>query len=291
MTFMPERLRLSEREIEFYKPLIALYLKYGSVDQVFASQYYNTGVSYPHFHRILNDWGIIKSTGPQSHFAEAIFFLTTLAKDKLPLESLYKTMPPSLQISAGTLHRILSYVKRGLTRRHGTALLVSPESSPDLVLIGKDISTPRPELGKPFGSYSLPMTYAKGDESNHDSVLRTLQQEVAASLTVNRQLPPHFIPNNPSVSLTIDIADVRVRAYRLIIPDEMIERLDSYKLADLTFTPLNQISQQTSFNSHYRAGVPEIAQAYLEIRDKSLATPPHYDSLLNRSLALLPAYA
>lgn len=288
---MPQGFRLSDREIEFYKPLIALYLKFGSVDQVFTRKHHNTGVSYPHFHRVLNEWGIIKSAGPQSHLAEAIFFLTTLAKDKLPLESLYKTMPASLQISAATLHRILSYIKRGLTRRHGTALLVSPENNPNLILIGRDISTPRPELGKPFGSYSLPMTYAKGDESNHDSVLRTLQQEVAASLTLNRKFPQKFVPDNPKVNLTIDIADVRVRVYRLIIPDEMIEKLDSYKLADLTFTPLNQISQQTSFDSHYRAGVPEIAQAYLEIRDKNIATPPHYDSLLNRSLALLPAYA
>lgn len=288
---MPERLRLTEGEIEFYKPLIALYLKYGSVDQVFSSQYYNTGVSYPHFHRILNDWGIIKSTGPQSRFAEAIFFLTTLAKDKLPLESLYKTMPPSLQISAATLHRILSYVKRGLTRRHGTALLVSPESNPNLILIGKDISTPRPELGKPLGSYSLPMTYAKGDESAHDSVLRTIQQEVASSLTLNRKLSPDLIPNDPKVNLTIDIADVRVKTYRLIIPDDIIEKLDSYKLSDLTFIPLEQVGEKSSLDSNFRAGVPEIAQAYLEIRDKNVATPPHYDSLLNRSLALLPAYA
>ena len=288
---MSERFRLSEREIEFYKPLIALYLKYGSVDQVFSSQYYNTGVSYPHFHRILNEWGIIKSTGPQSRFAEAIFFLTALAKDKLPLESLYKTMPPSLQISAATLHRILSYIKRGLTRRHGTALLVSPESNPDLVLIGRDISTPRPELGKPFGSYSLPMTYAKGDESDHESVLRTIQQEVAASLTLNRKLSPNLIPEKPKVDLTIDIADVRVKAYRLTISDDIIEKLDSYKLSNLTFIPLEQVGQKSSLDSNFRAGVPEIAQAYLEIRDKSFATPPHYDSLLNRSLALLPAYA
>lgn len=287
---MPEGLRLSENEIEFYKPLIALYLKYGSVDQVFAKKYHNTGVSYPHFHRILNEWGIIKSTGPQSRLAEAIFFLTALAKEKLPLEALYKTMPPSLQISAGTLHRILSYVKRGLTRRHGTALLVSPKSNPNLILIGRDISTPRPEIGKLYGSYSLPMTYAKRDDSDRDSVLRVLQQEVAASLTVNRQLPPHFIPNNPTVSFTIDIADVRVKIYQLTIPDKMIDRLDSYKLADLTFTPLDQVARQTNLDSHFRSGVPEIVQAYLETRGQLAPTPPHYESILNRTLALLPAY-
>ncbi len=287
---MRDRLRLSEREIEFYKPLIALYLKYGSVDRVFASQYHNTGVSYPHFHRVLNEWGIVKSAGPQSHLAEAVFFLTALAKEKLPLEALYKTMPASLQISAVTLHRILSYIKRGLTRRHGTALLVSPASDTKLVLVGRDISTPRPELGKPFGSYSLPMTYAKSDESSHDSVLRTLQQEVAASLTVNRKLSENLVPENPQANLTIDIADVRVRTYRLIVPDEMIEKLDSYKLADLTFTPLAQIAEQTELASHYRAGVSEIAQAYLETNHQGSTLTPHFNSLLNQHLATLPTF-
>ncbi len=284
-------MHLSDREIEFYKPLIALYLKYGSVDRVFASQYHNTGVSYPHFHRILNEWGIVKSAGPQSHLAEAVYFLTALAKEKLPLEALYKTMPPSLQISAVTLHRILSYIKKGLTRRHGTALLVSPESDQNLVLIGRDISTSRPEIGKPFGSYSLPMTYAKSDEPSHDSVLRTLQQEVAATLTINRKFSENLVPENPQVNLTIDIADVRVKAFRLIIPDDMMSKLDSFKLADLTFTPLEQVAEQANLDSHFRAGVPEIAQAYLQMKGKEIATPPHYGSLLNRALALLPVYS
>ena len=47
------QMRLSESEIEFYKPLVASYLKYGSVDKVFTDFANDTGVSYPHFHRIL----------------------------------------------------------------------------------------------------------------------------------------------------------------------------------------------------------------------------------------------
>lgn len=288
---MRDRLRLTDSEIKFYKPLVALYLKFGSVDQVFASQHQDTGVSYPHFHRILKEWGIVKSAGPQSHLAEAVYFLTYLAKHRLPLESLYKTMPASLQISAVTLHRILSYIKRGLIRRYGTALLVSPKNNRNSVLIGKDISTPRPELGKNRGSLSLPMTYAKKGESEYNSILRVLQQEVAASLTINRGLNLSIIPKDPKAICTIDIADVRVRVYRIIIPNDMIKQIDSFKLTNLTFIPLEQIAQQTNFDSHFRAGVPEIAQAYLTIKDQEIAIPPHYDSLLNLKLALLPAYA
>ena len=283
-------MRLTELEIEFYKPLVASYLKYGSVDKVFTDFAHDTGVSYPHFHRILKRWGIIKSAGPQSRLAEAVYFLTALAKDNLPLETLYKTMPPSLQISAVTLHRILSYVKRGLTRRRGTALIVSPESNPTLALIGRDISTPRPEIGKPFGSLSLPMTYSKRTESAQDSILRVLQQEVAATLSVARRLPS-LIPDDPKVVVMIDIADVRVRTYQVIVPNRLIEKLDSYKLTDLTFMPLSQIAANAGLESSFRAGVPEIAAGLLAKAPSDLNTPLLLGSVLNQKLALLPAYA
>ena len=283
------QLRLSQSEIEFYKPLVASYLKYGSVDKVFADFAHDTGVSYPHFHRILKQWGIVKSAGPQSRFNEAVYFLTALAKDNLPLETLYKTMPPSLQISAVTLHRILSYVKRGLTRRRGTALIVSPESNPTVALIGRDISSPRPELGKPFGSYSLPMTYSKRTESAHDSILRVLQQEVAASLSVARHLPS-LIPADPKVLVIVDIADVRVHTHQIIIPDNLIDKLDSYKLTDLTFVPLTEIAASVGLDSGYRAGVPEIAAGLLAKAPSDFDAPLHLGSVLNQKLALLPAY-
>src|SRR3989344_942830 len=284
------QMRLTELEIEFYKPLVASYLKYGSVDKVFTDFAHDTGVSYPHFHRILKQWGIIKSAGPQSRLAEAVYFLTALAKDNLPLETLYKTMPPSLQISAVTLHRILSYVKRGLTRRRGTALIVSPESNPTLALIGRDISTPRPEIGKPFGSLSLPMTYSKRTESAQDSILRVLQQEVPATLSVARRLPS-LIPDDPKVVVMIDIADVRVRTYQVIIPDNLIDKLDSYKLTDLTFVPLTEIAASVGLDSGYRAGVPEIAAGLLAKAPTDLDRPLFLGSVLNQKLALLPAYA
>ncbi len=288
---MPEKLRLTEQEIAFYKPLIQLYLTYGSVDQVFAKLQHNTGVSYPHFHRILKDWGIIKSTGPKSHFTEAVYFLTELAKEKLPLETLYRSMPPSLQISAVTLHRILSYVKRGLVRRYATALIVSPEGEPKYALIGKEVITARPEVGKPIGSLSLPMTYSKPDEPAPESILRVIQQEVAAKMAVDRQPLHQLIPEKPKVAMTIDIADVRVRVYAITLPDQLLAEVSSYKLKDLTFAPLEQVGESVGLRSIYRAGVPEIAQGILQIGEAQPETPPHFGSLLNQELATLPAFA
>lgn len=284
-------LNLSKEEIEFYEPLIISYLKYGSVDKVFGKLYQNPGVSYPHFHRILKQWGIIKSAGPQSRLTEAVYFLTYLAKNKLPLQAVYRTMPPSLQISAVTLHRILSYVKRGLTRRHATALVVSPEDQPEMALIGQDISIPRPEIGKPYGALSLPMTFSKRAESAKSSILRVIQQEVASGLTLNRLLPVDLVPNYPQTLLTIDIADVRVRVYQTFIPKNLIPELNSYKLTNLTFISLDELAGNISLESRFRAGVPEIARGFIETkRVGESETTPHYHSLLNQRLALLPTY-
>lgn len=288
---MYRKLRLSDEEIEWYKPLIKLYLTYGSVDKVFVKQQYDTGVSYPHFHRILKEWGVIKSTGPKSRFTEAVYFFGKLVKEELPLETLYRSMPSSLQVSAVTLHRILSYVKRGLVRRYATALIISPESNLDLALVGKEITTARPELGKPIGSLSIPMTYAKRDEPSSDSVLRVLQQEVASTMTVNRKLPLALVPNNPKVVLTIDIADVRVRVFCIVVPDKIVSEFDSFKLADLSFMPLSRIAMDTDPEFHFRAGVPEICAEFLEINRTMDKNPRHLCSLLNKQLALLPAYA
>lgn len=286
---MPGKLKLSTQEIEFYKPLVASYLRYGSVDKVFTSLSQDTGVSYPHFHRILKQWGIVKSAGPQSHFAEAVYFLTAMAKQKLPLEAVYKKMPPSLKISAVTLHRILSHIKRGLVRRYGTALIITTKADPDQILIGQDISIPRPELGKHYGSYSLPMTYSKSDEPADIAITRVLQQEVFAIKTLEQSFPKQIIPSNPKPRLYIDIADVRVACYHIVIPELLVHSLSSFKLANLSFKSVSEVARHTDLDSHYRAGISEIAVAFLETE----TTPdivPHLWSDLNKELAPLPAY-
>ncbi len=287
---MPGSLRLTQSELEFYRPLIASYLRHGSVDKVFADFSQDTGVSYPHFHRILKQWGIIKSAGPQSHFSEAIYFLTALAKEKLPLEAVYKKMPPSLKISAVTLHRILGYIKRGLTRRRGTALIISQEGELDKILIGRDLGTPRPELGKPFGSLSLPMTYSKRTEPEDEAISRVIQQEVMSRQALERVIPDNLAGNDPHPLITIDIADVRVSCYRLVFPKRLAQQVNSQKLQDLEFVPVREIALADGLDGHYRAGVPEIAQALLESKNSQKEFIPHLWSNLNKKLALLPVY-
>ena len=68
-----------------------------------------------------------------------------------------------------TLHRIYRDVKKQVKtgieertlRRTGTALVITTECNSERVLLGRDVSTPRLDLGKSFGSVSLPMGYSK----------------------------------------------------------------------------------------------------------------------------------
>ncbi len=279
---------ISAAEIDFYQPLVAAYLKYGSVDKVFASLPENPGVSYPHFQRLLKKWGIVKSAGSQSRLAEAVYFLTALAKNNLPLETVYKTMPPSLKISAASLHRILSYIKRGLIRRTATALIITQKNNPANLLIGKDVSTPRPEIGKPYGALSLPMTFSKRSETSQTSITRVLQQEVFSNLALAGEMPA-IVPPFQMPLMSIDIADVRTYVYSLTIPSALKSKIHSFKITDYHFISLAEISASNGLDSPYRAGVPEIASALLE-RVASNKEPLHINSDLNRQLATIPVY-
>ena len=286
---MTPSISLIQKEIEFYQPLVAAYLKYGSVDKVFAQFKENPGVSYAHFQRILQRWGIIKSAGSHGHMAEIAYFFSALAKNNIPLETLYKTMPPSLKISAASLHRVLSYIKRGITRRTATALIITVSGDPVNLLVGKDISTPRPEIGKLFGSISLPMTFSRRTETPQTSIYRVLQQEVFSNLALMRKLP-HIVPPFQLPIMSIDVTDVRVYVYSLSIPVSLKSKLNSFKLTDYQFVTLEDIAKNTGFSSPFRAGIPEIATALLE-RNQSLDKEPiHLNSILNHQLATLPVY-
>ena len=143
--------RIGEQEREFIVGLITDYLRYGSVDKVFKVHNYNLPISYPSFQRLIDRWGIVKAAGPNSVLSEALGFLVLLSDRKLPVETLYRRLPPSFRTSLGTVHRILHNIKEGAIRRVGTALVVVSAESPNMILIGEDIAPPRLELGKPYG--------------------------------------------------------------------------------------------------------------------------------------------
>lgn len=262
-----QELTPQEKEQQYLKGIIRDYLRYGSVDRIFSSRGYDLALSYPAVHRLIRNWGIVKSAGPNSKLSEAIAFLVSLSRERIPLETLYRNLPATFKVSMGTLHRILHNIKEGVIRRYGTALVVTKKSQPNMVLIAEDVSPPRLEVGKTYGSLSLPMGFSKKDEESEDSVLRVLQQEVFTEYAVERAMPD-VVPQVTSPFMFLDIADVRVGVLHLALPDELAEErgFSSFKLRNYRYLHASQISQSPP-ELNFRAGIREIAEGYKKFRE------------------------
>jgi hypothetical protein len=279
-----------EKEQAFYRFIVAEYLKYGSVDEVFKRNDYNLPISYPGVHHLLDRWGIVKAAGPNTRISEAITFLSCLAQEKIPLETLYRQMPHIFQTSMGTLHRILTYVRSETIRRIGAALVLSPQNNPEKVLIGNDISPiSRTYLGKKYGDISLPMTYASRDEARETSILRILQQEVFTQNTINKDRRFYsIIPYRPQPFMFLDIADVRVAVYQILLPEEFssLKSFSSFKIEDYLFISVQELA---AGNRSFRAGIQEIGRGYLRYLNRKMEEvfePKSEIADLNRLLAI-----
>lgn len=294
---MTERQSPQEKEEAFNKFIISEYLKYGSVDEVFRANDYSLPISYAGVQRLLDKWGVVKAAGPNTMLSESIGFLVRLVETRIPLESLYKRMPPSFTPSMTTLHRIYRNVKKDVKkeiekrdmRRVGTALIITGSSKGE-ILVGHDISTPRLDLGKKYGAVSFPMGFSKRTEFHEDSVIRVLQQEVFAQQTINKSLDFYSLVNDPEPFGYIDIADVRVSVYHLQLPEWLIENetFSSYKLKNFNFVPVENV---LSGRLNLRQGVREMTRGYIKylgtIGQEDEVEPIYINSNLNRELALL----
>jgi hypothetical protein len=293
MSYQPKMkdklLNHKEREIAFNKFIVSEYLKYGSVDSVFIKNNYDIPVSYPQVHRIIKNWGIVKSAGPNSTFSEALCYLALFSGYNLSPESVYRKFPPSFQTSLSTMYRILHHVKEGLIRRVGTALILTPYKSPEQILVGDDVSTPRLELGKPFGSVSFPMGYSKEGEDTKDSILRVLQREAFTKEAIDQKLSTKFIPKNAQPFMFLDVADVRVAVYHLELPEALSDRksLSSFKLKNFRFTSLDSLINPNGNKDHFRTGIREMAVGYykhLAINEDGAVRPAILKSFVNTNL-------
>ena len=288
---MKDVLSPKEREALFNKRLISEYLKFGSVDEVYKVNDYDIPISYMGFQRLLDKWGIVKAAGPNTRLTEALIFLEELSLEKIPLERLYKKMPPNFKASMATMHRILSHVRQETIRRVGTALMVTPFNNPSLVLVGNDVSPiVRTDVGKPYGSITLPMGYSKRTESRITSILRVLQQEVFTLPTIEGQdTAPSVIPSHPKAFMYLDIADVRVAVFNLTLPFRLSDAkyFTSFKIENHRFMHLGEMIEK---RRNFRTGIKEIAlgyQKYLENRVYS-SRPIFEKSILNQELAKVP---
>lgn len=263
-------------EKEFNKFLVSEYLKYGSVDEVLKIHRFDLPISYASYQRVLDKWGIIKAVGPNNKLSETINFLTHFVQENIPLESLYKRMPSTFKTSAATLYRVLSYIKEGITRRVATGLVITPFDSNNKILIARDFSVPRNDLGKTFGSLTIPIAFSNINDLRKSAILRTLQHEVFTDLAINQRLKENLIPKKANPFMYLDIADVRIEVFHLQLPQKYSNHksMSSFKLQDFKFIDIDKITKE---DKNYRVGMKDIAEGfgkYKELTHKNIKFNP-----------------
>ena len=272
---------MATNQTDFEKYLVTEYFKLGSINKVFTAHHLDLPISFAGYARLLAKYHIIKSAGPNSRFSESLDLLTKLSNYKIPLEKVYHRFAPRrIQVSINTLHRILHYTRLGLTRRQGTALLISSDQDHQSFLTGREQNTPSSQLGKK-GDLALPMGHSKTGESPKEAIARVLQQEVFTHQSIEGKFPWDLVPAHPRPVMYINIADIKVTVYHLVLKQEY--QFSSFKLNALKFRNLNRLLQ-----GKLRPGVEDILKQHIGFLKNTKRIPvPEFSSKLN--LALLKA--
>jgi hypothetical protein len=267
---------------DFERYLVSEYFRLGSINKVFQDHKYNLPISFAGYDRILNKYRVVKSAGPNSKISESLFVLSLLADYKISLEKVYhRFAPKTLQISTNTLHRILHFTRLGLTRRQGTALIISLKEDPNMVLFGKDLSLTNSSLGNK-GDISLPMGHSKIGEPIKDTILRILQNEVFTNKVLDNSFPWEVLPKHIKPIMYINIADIQVSVYKLKLPKK-INQFSSFKLSNLKYLNINKLPK-----TNFRPGIIDILQHYRNIQNNtSVDTDLIFDSELNSKIFAL----
>lgn len=282
----------------FYDQWVMKYFELGSVDMV-VRQHPLEGVSTSELHRQLNERGVVKLRGPNTGMKNAFLLLWEILNERLSIESVYKSMPASIQegMSIETLHRIwqnlaFADTQENKVRRFGTMLLIHPESKDNLLLVGRDVSPPSDRYGKRFGAWTFPMGFRpKGN--TRLGALRILQQEVATPLAVRGMLSPdsdmarQVVPEGIRPLMKLNIADVRVDVVSLSAPERVMS-FDGFgsscKLTDFQWVPVSTLARELPDDPFYRSGVIDAARGYLGILHEEEKPFINMDSTLNYRL-------
>jgi len=269
---------MATNQTDFEKYLVTEYFKLGSINKVFTAHHLDLPISFAGYARLLDKYHIIKSAGPNSRFSESLDILTKLSSYKIPLEKVYHRFAPRrIQVSINTLHRILHYTRLGLTRRQGTALLITKADETQSFLTGREQNTPNSLLGRK-GDLALPMGHSKTGETPRDAIARVLQQEVFTSQTIEGHFPWELVPEHPHPVMYINIADIKVTVYHLIIPKGF--QFSSFKLNSLKFRSFNELMA-----TNLRPGIADILVQHTGLIDKPYTVPaPEFNSQLNLAL-------
>lgn len=265
---------------------VTLYLQYGSVEEAVRRYPESLPISIANFHRLVRKFGLVKSAGRHVSLPETLHFFRTKALEPgAPLERVYKQMPLSFKTSLSTLHRIYQYIEKQTVRRYAAALVIV--GTDQSVLVGNEL-TGNSRYGKKIGDVSVPMSFAKEDESNFESALRVLQQEVFTDFAKKGELSPKsrltqdILPRDIEPLAYFDIVDVRVKIFSLVLP-EHVNSFSSYKLSNHRFEDLSIVDK-----SSLREGIEEILSIYSDSQSYSASAPSYHVSAINLELAYRP---
>jgi len=250
-----------QKELNFRKALVAEYLKYGSVDEVFIRSKLRLPISYSHYQRVLAEWGIVKSAGTNKDMGETLELLSRYIAKKIGWSGLSGKFSHRCSFSLMTVYRILSFMRNGLTRRKATALILTPYKNEDKILVGNDVSLVRNSPYKPYGCVTIPVCFSKNNEAREKSILRVLQQEVFAKEAIEARMP-NLIPKKPTPFMFLEIADIKVEVFHISLPKNLSSEkvFSSFKIKNFKFAEKNRIINGEVKN--LRPGVLEIVRGF-----------------------------
>ena len=242
--------------------LVDLYFRHGSVENAIRS-FDNLPVSVASFHRAIKRYGVIKQAGRRRlSLAKTLYFFAQKALDPaVPLETLYRSMPPSFKQSAsiGSLHRIYSGAMGRVERLHATGLIITPQGDGSRILTVEEKT----------GERTIPFGHSIKTEPAENSVLRVLQHEFSTKMTLERKLVKgssltrSLIPKNRDPLFRFHILDIGVDIYHLEMPPEVVPvSFSSYKVSGHKFEDVEEVIAGSEGNTRYRVGTPELLGHY-----------------------------
>lgn len=167
------------------KKIIGLYLKYGSIEEVY-TRHSDLGYSAASIQRLLDKWGIVKSPEGRSRqsIAKMVEAFKLLAKHPYATVDQiisYTNSSDRAKLSPSTFFRAQREIRKGNISATASGLIVYKPQNPYDVLIGNEQIRTKNSDGLSEHLLTSPAVYSSFDESQSMSITRTLQQEVLSA--------------------------------------------------------------------------------------------------------------
>lgn len=235
-------------------------------------------ISITDYHRLVKRRGLVKNEGRTSaSLAQTLYvFLNKTLDPKLSIEKVYRSIPLSVRSNntfpaLTTLYRVYQSVLEGKTTKHAVGLVITPPQDFSKIMLVDEKMT-SPHVAKKQGDSTIPVGFTSKNMSADKSILRVLQREYSHELALNGKLAltadrnlsdfaRRLIPQDISAFLTIDILDIKLHIYHLVLPNELngLQECSSTTVENHRFMDVNQIITN---GLRLRPGIGDVLRAY-----------------------------